>query len=103
VAVASGPKGETLLPESELFVLELLPSPPFTHANTATARIKQIKSIRTVSFVIRKFSLKFSFLSFRLIQSTGCLVAQVSWMVEISVTHAILLQGSCQKIRIPGG
>ncbi len=37
-------------------MLELLPSPPFTHANTATAKIKQISSILIVSFCIRNFS-----------------------------------------------
>jgi hypothetical protein len=57
--VASGPKDVTLFPEVELLVLELLPSPPFTHANAATAKIRQIKNIRAVSFVISKFSLRF--------------------------------------------
>jgi hypothetical protein len=63
--VASGPKVVILFPELELvalvvFVLELLPSPPFTQANAATAKIRQIKNIRAVSFIISTVSLKIS-------------------------------------------
>jgi hypothetical protein len=78
VAVASGPKTETLFLELELFVLEPLPFPPSIHANAATARIKQIKIIRTISLVISRFSLKHSFCSIRQRRSTGYVAAQAS-------------------------
>jgi hypothetical protein len=67
VAVASGPWVETLFTELELLIPELSPPPPLTHANDAKAKMRKIKSIRNVSFVINILSLIILFSSVQLL------------------------------------